>query len=125
MRRHFPLMLMCYLPMASSSQSWAQEPRLRDTLTGHADSVMSVAYSPDGETLASGARDGTIKLWDVKAGKERATMGDREPEGDRGVPFSVAYSRDGQTLAAASYEDIKLWDVKTGERRATLKGHTK
>jgi len=35
------------------------------TLTGHSDSVVSVSFYPDGRTLASGSRDGTIKLWDI------------------------------------------------------------
>jgi WD40 repeat protein len=43
----------------------AQEPKLRATFMGHADSVYCVAFSPDGKTLASGSYDGTIKLWDV------------------------------------------------------------
>jgi WD40 repeat protein len=35
------------------------------TMTGHTDSIFSVAFAPDGRTLASGTRDNTIKLWDV------------------------------------------------------------
>ena len=35
------------------------------TLEGHADVVLSVAYSSDGKTLASGSSDNTIKLWNV------------------------------------------------------------
>ena len=52
----------------------AQEPKLRDTLKGHTLGAWSVAYSPDGKTLASGSEDGTIKLWDVQTGKERAIL---------------------------------------------------
>jgi len=39
------------------------------TLVGHMGSVMSVAFSPDGKTLASGSRDKTIKLWEVGTGE--------------------------------------------------------
>ncbi len=48
----------------------AEEPNLRNTLKGHTNRVTSVAYSPDGKTLASGSYDKTIKLWDVATGKQ-------------------------------------------------------
>ncbi len=47
----------------------AEEPKLWITLTGHRDRVYSVAYSPDGKTLASGSWDQTIKLWVMETGK--------------------------------------------------------
>src|SRR6266852_5280721 len=52
----------------------AQHPKLRDTLKGHKQQVFCVSYSPDGGTLASGSVDKTIKLWDLKTCKERATL---------------------------------------------------
>jgi WD40 repeat protein len=122
MRLHFPIMLLGCLPMALSSQLSAQEPKLRDTLTGHADSVWSVAFSPDGKTLASGSRDETIRLWDVKTGKERATLVVEPVDVYTGAVWSMAYSPDGETLATISEDKtVRLWDVKTGKERATLK----
>ena len=48
--------------------------QLLQTLQGHTYWVYSVAFSPDGERLASGSGDGTIKLWDVKTGKVLTTL---------------------------------------------------
>ena len=99
-----------------------QEPELQipRNRVAHDKAVSSVAYSPDGKTLASGSSDNTIKLWDVKTGKEQATL-----EGHTDAVFSVAYSPDGKTLASGSVDKtIKLWDVATGKEQATLKGHT-
>src|SRR5436853_191312 len=90
----------------------AQEPKLRDTLKGHTTMVSSVAYSPDGKTLASGSGDKTIKLWDVATGKEQATL-----KGHTLRVNSVAYSTDGKTLASGSTDQtIKLWDMPTAKK---------
>ncbi len=56
--------------LAACSPLTAQEPRLRATLKGHTGIVVSVAYSPDGKTLASASEDRTIELWDVPAAKQ-------------------------------------------------------
>ena len=82
--------------------------QLQQTLTGHSDSVSSVAYSPNGQTLASGSWDKTIKLWNVKTGNLLQTL-----EGHYILVYSVAYSPDGQTLASGSSDDtIKIWRLK-------------
>ena len=89
-------------------------------LTGHRDWVSSVAFSPDGNTLASGSRDDTIRLWDVQTGEERSTI-----RGHTENVLSVAFSPDGNTLASGSRDaTIRLWDVQTGEERSTIRGHT-
>jgi WD40 repeat protein len=70
--------------------------------------VYSVAFSPDGKTLAAGSADGTVGLWDVATGQQ---IGD--PLAAPGGPvYSVAFSPDGKTLAAGSADGtIRLWDV--------------
>jgi WD40 repeat protein len=93
---------------------------LEKTLEGHSNSVYSLAYSPDGQTLASGSGDKTIKLWDVNTGNLLQTLEDHSE-----LVNSVAYSPDGQTLASSSIDNtIKLWDVKTGNLLQTLEGHS-
>src|SRR5436189_62696 len=52
----------------------AQEPKLRDTLKGHTNGVSSVAFSPDGKTLASGSVEKTMRRVKVATGKERGTL---------------------------------------------------
>lgn len=79
---------------------------------------LAVAYSPDGQTLASENVDKTIHLWDVATGKVRATLN----EGIRGGLTCVAYSPDGETLASTEGGGIVLWDLKTGKKPIHLMG---
>jgi len=55
-----------FVLMAIFTWTSAQEFELSQTLTGHGNYVLSVAFSPDGKTLASGSEDNTIKLWGVE-----------------------------------------------------------
>ena len=69
--------------------------------------VSSVAFSPDGSTLASGSYDDTIRLWNAVTGEHKMTL-----EGHRNSVISVAFSPDGSTLASGSGDGtIRLWEI--------------
>ena len=81
--------------------------------------VSSVAFSPDGTTLASGSSDGTVTLWDVRRRERIGTL-----HGQKNQVSSVVFSPDGTTLAAASdIKTIRLWDVGRREQIGILSGH--
>jgi small GTP-binding protein len=78
-------------------------------------SILSVAWSPDGQTLAAGSSDGNIKLWDVEKGKLRGKY--RKSS----AVLSVAWSPDGQVLACGNRSgNILLWDETKEQLRSEL-----
>jgi len=79
-------------------------------LTGHGWEVQIVEFSPDGQTLASGSHDGSIKLWEVASGEVLNTL-----EGHYYSVISLAFSPDGSILASGGWgKKINLWNLTTG-----------
>ncbi len=93
--------------------------QLRTVLRGHSDYVRAVAVSPDGQGLATGSGDETIKLWDFASGCELVTLA-----GHRGQVFCLAFEPSGLVLASGSEDHtIRLWDIRQRNQAATLEGH--
>lgn len=84
-------------------------------------SILSVAFSPDGQLLASSDAEGEICLWQVADGKQLLTC---KEEQNHWV-WSVCFSPNSQILASSSEDKIiRLWDVNTGECLQELAGHS-
>jgi WD40 repeat protein/energy-coupling factor transporter ATP-binding protein EcfA2 len=86
------------------------------------DWVGSLAFSPDGTLLVSGADSGAVMFWDTAAG----TLMGTPVVGHSGRVSSVTFSPDGQTLASASEDHtVRLWDVSRRQPRGEpMQGHT-
>jgi WD40 repeat protein len=89
--------------------------------------VPSLAFSPDGQTLATGP---VFKLWDVATGRERRTL---QREGRIGTFHHLCFSPDGKLLAAGFGNEypahrpngaIHVWDIATGKERLRLEDRT-
>ncbi|MYA68613.1 WD40 repeat domain-containing protein, partial [Candidatus Poribacteria bacterium] len=81
--------------------------------------IKSIAFSPNGKTLAIGNADEPVQLWNVDTGEYTATL-----VGDQGRGTSVVFSPDGKTVATGSWDGtVRLWDAGTGEYKTTLAEH--
>jgi WD40 repeat protein len=83
---------------------------------GRQPGVLAAAFSPDGQTVATGGVDGTARLWDTASGQPRG-----EPLRTRGSVLALAFSPDGRSLLTGSvWGGAALWDVASGRRTETL-----
>jgi WD40 repeat protein len=100
------------LPLGSPQQA---------VLRGHEHSVTSVAFSPDGQQVVSGSKDGMARVWDARNGAELAVLRGHE----RGVT-SVAVSPDGRRIVTGSGDGkVRLWDAQNWAELAVLSGHAR
>jgi WD40 repeat protein/serine/threonine protein kinase len=93
--------------------------RVMRTLKGFTAPVAGLAFSPDGNWLASASSDRTVKLWDIATGQTALEL-----IGHTGPVTGVAFSPDGQRLVSASHDGtVKLWDIANGQEMLTLRSH--
>ena len=95
---------------------WAPDGRLLDTWAGHKGAITSVAFSPDGNMLATAGKDSITKLWQVNRSQFTVLVG-------QGDMLSAKFSQDGKQIASASSDGkVRIWS-QDGKLLSTLTGH--
>jgi ribosome assembly protein 4 len=95
--------------------------RCTASLSGHTEAILSVAFSPNGNHLATGSGDTTVRLWDLNTETPHHTL-----KGHVNWVQIVSWSPDSKILASGSMDStIRLWDPKTGKALGEpLKAHS-
>jgi len=137
------LVLTCLLSAYANSQNAPAEFQRPEAVlqVGHRRAVRAIVFGPDGRWLASGAKDNTVKIWEVASGRLLRTL-----YGHGAAVNALAVSPDGKLLASGSgntydvryaklffkggqvggaHEDttVRLWEVASGRQLRTLQGH--
>lgn len=80
--------------------------------------AICLAYSPDGQLLATGGTDSQVHVWDIADGGQKITLKTRK------WPRALCFSPDGKTLITAGKDErLKKWNLQTGELIYAQKGH--
>ena len=118
------LALLARAPASHRNWEWGRFMYLcqRDALTlrGHLKTVAGVAFSPDGQRIATACFDGTARIWDAADGNELLLL-----QGHTNTVNSIAFSPDGRRVVTSSGDHTaKVWDAATGAALLTLQGHS-
>ena len=94
--------------------------QLQHKIKKHTDWVTAVAFSPNGQMLATADRNGGISIWDPDNAQELFTLG-----GHKSAVTTLSWRADSKLLASASEDgSIKLWELKEGKQAKNWNAHS-
>src|SRR5262249_62329776 len=95
-----------------TAQVWDAEswPPVSPRLEGHTAQIACIAFSPDGQWLATADWNGAVKLWNARTGEKI-----RDLEGHGQLVADVAFSPDGRLATASHDRTVRIWDPATGQ----------
>ncbi len=101
-----------------------QVAEARKVLVSQADQVVAIAFSGDGEKIASGGADHKVRLWDANMQQPIGKPFGKRSEWHQKAVLAVAFSPDGERLVSGSVDrTIRVWDAQTGKLIGKLIGH--
>jgi WD40 repeat protein len=125
--RRLPGIILAAAVVAFAAAVWSslftiRPLRQRAILFGHQAAVETLAFSPDGTTLASTALDDKLWLWDVATGKPRARadLERQDLAGDTGRSTPARFAPDGKSVAVARQREVRVFKTSNGWRLARL-----
>ena len=113
-RLHFLISTLLLVTTLFLSNGFTQDYVRYKTLTGHTAAVVSIAFSPDGQTFASAGEDDIICLWDANIGVRKKTFYGHKNYVSSVAFSSVAFSSDGSLIVSGG-RVLRLWDATTGD----------
>ncbi|MBI2945737.1 MAG: HEAT repeat domain-containing protein [Candidatus Wallbacteria bacterium] len=87
------------------------------TMAGHSADVTALAVTADGRVI-SGSEDGSLVVWDLETGRQRAIL-----TGHEKFVTTVVVTAGGQVVSASGDRTVRIWNLETGRELATLRGH--
>ena len=92
--------------------------KVRHVLQGHTDAVEFVAFSPNGQRLATGSSDKHVRLWDVESGESIAVL-----QGHQNRVFDLTFLDPNRLVSASMDRTLRLWDTASGVTLRVFQGH--
>jgi WD40 repeat protein/serine/threonine protein kinase len=108
------------------AQTGQTSPKVIGIVGRHSEDIWCLKFSVDGNLLASGSNDGTVKLWHwdpARPGQPQKPV-HSFPVRNYGFGDCVAFTPNSERLVTASGPTVTIWDVKTGDPLHTLRGHS-